>query len=322
MGADRRAAEEKMISLKYLFLFLVFPGLVFSGSMGLLIGWVDRKITARLQWRKGPPWYQNFMDIMKLFLKETLIPEGASRVMFFIMPLIAMAGAALFSTILLVINKTPSSGFIGDLIVIVYLLMIPPIALMLGGFASGNPLASLGGSREMKLMLSYELPFLLSLTVPIMKCGYVISIGKIITFQQSGAAVITSASGVISFIVMLFCIQAKLGFVPFDMPEAETEITSGPYIEYSGRMLAVFKITKAILHFALPVLLITLYFGGIHFTPEGFLRNIFEYVVILVIMIVIKNTNPRVRIDQAVRFFWRLPVLLAIIAVILAHFRL
>lgn len=322
MGADRRAAEEKMISLKYLFLFLVFPGLVFSGVMGLLVGWVDRKVTARLQWRKGPPWYQNFMDIMKLFFKETLIPEGASRGMFFTMPLIAMAAAALFSTILLVINKTPASGFIGDLIVIVYLLMIPPIALMLGGFASGNALASLGGSREMKLMLSYELPFLLSLAVPVMKCDYVINIGKMILFQQSGTAVIASASGIISFIVMLFCIQAKLGFVPFDMPEAETEIASGPCIEYSGRALAIFKLTKAILHFALPILLITLYFGGIRFTPGGFLRNIFEYVGILVIMIVIKNTNPRVRIDQAVRFFWRIPVLLAIIAVILAYFRL
>lgn len=311
-----------MTSLKYLFLFLVFPGLIFSGVMGLLAGWVDRKVTARLQWRKGPPWYQNFLDIMKLFLKETIIPEGASRAVFFTMPLAAMAAAALFSTILLVINRTPASGFIGDLIVAIYLLMIPPIALMLGGFASGNPLASLGGSREMKLMLSYELPFLLSLAVPVMKCGYAINLGKIILLQQSGAPVIASASGVISFVVMLFCIQAKIGFVPFDMPEAETEIASGPYIEYSGRVLAIFKITKAILLFALPVLLITLFFGGLRFTADGFLKNVIEYLFILVIMVVIKNTNPRVRIDQAVRFFWRMPVLAAIAAVILAYFGL
>jgi NADH-quinone oxidoreductase subunit H len=305
----------------YLFLFLIFPGFLFSASMGLLVGWVDRKVTARLQWRKGPPWYQNFIDIIKLFYKETLIPEGASKGIFFTMPLIAMASATLVSTILLVINRAPSSGFIGDLIVVVYLLMIPPIALMLGGFASGNPLASLGGSREMKLMLSYELPFLLALAVPIMKSGYAISLGKIIIYQQSGAPIIASASGVISFIVMLFCIQAKLGFVPFDMPEAETEITSGPYIEYSGKALAIFKISKAIILFALPVLLITLYFGGLSLTLNGFLKNLLEYAVILVIMIVIKNTNPRVRIDQAVRFFWRIPVVLAVIALILAYLK-
>lgn len=290
--------------------------------MGLIIGWIDRKITARLQYRVGPPWYQNFADIIKLFYKETLIPEGASKNIFFLMPLIAMASATLASTVLLVINRTLSAAFIGDLIVVVYLLMIPPIALMLGGFASGNPLASLGGSREMKLILSYELPFLLALAVPIMKCGYVISLGNIITYQQSGAPVIASASGVISFIVMLFCIQAKMSFVPFDMAEAETEIMAGPYIEYSGYALAMFKITKAIILFALPILLITLYFGGLNFKLGGFLKNVLEYAAILVIMIVIKNTNPRVRIDQAVRFFWRVPAASAVIAIILAYLRL
>ena len=311
-----------MTILEYLFLFLVFPGFLFSGTMGLLVGWVDRKVTARLQWRKGPPWYQNFVDIMKLFYKETLIPEGASAWIFFTMPLIAAACATLASTILLVINGSPGNSFIGDLIVLVYLLIIPPIALMLGAFASGNPLASLGGSREMKLMLSYELPFLLALTVPILKADYAIKLGQIIIYQQSHAPIIASASGAISFVVMLFCIQAKLGLVPFDMPEAETEITSGTYIEYSGKPLAIFKISKAILLFTVPVLLITLYFGGIKFTIQGFLKNILEYLGIIVFMIVIKNTNPRLRIDQAVRFFWRIPTALAILAVILAYFRL
>jgi len=308
--------------LDYLFFFLIFPGLIFSASMGLLIGWVDRKVTARLQYRIGPPWYQNFIDIIKLFYKETLVPEGASRGVFFAMPLVAMAAATLVSTILLVINVAPDSSFVGDIIVVVYLLMIPPIALMLGGFASGNPLASLGGSREMKLMLSYELPFLMALAVPIIKCGYALSIGDMITRQQAAAPVIASVSGALSFIVMILCVQAKLGFVPFDMPEAETEIASGPYIEYSGKTLAIFKITKAIMLFVLPVLLITLYFGGIDFTLEGFLKNVAEYIAILVVMIVIKNTNPRVRIDQAVRFFWRIPVILAIIALALAYIRL
>ncbi len=307
-----------MNPLNYLVLFLVFPGFLFSGTMGLLVGWVDRKITARLQWRIGPPWYQNFVDIMKLFYKETLVPEGASKWVFFSMPLISMAGATLVSTILLVSNGPAHGGFIGDLIVVVYLLVIPSIALMLGGFASGNPLASLGSSREMKLVLAYELPFLLALFVVIMKTGYTIRLGQIIAWQDAHSFVIASASGAISFFVMIFSIQAKLGFIPFDMAEAETEIVSGPYIEYSGRALAMFKIAKAILFFAMPILLITLYLGGIKFTVDGMLWNVLEYLLILLIVIVIKNTNPRVRIDQAMRFFWRLPTLLAILAVVLA----
>jgi NADH-quinone oxidoreductase subunit H len=305
---------------EYTFSFLIFPGFLFSAVMGLMVGWIDRKVTARLQWRVGPPWHQNFTDVLKLLLyKETLIPEGVSKILFLGMPVLAGSCAALVSTIILVINGTPSHSFVGDLIVIVYLLMIPSIALMLGGFASRNTLASLGASREMKLMLSYELPFILSLVVPIIKCGYAVKLGSVIMCQASGGAVIGSISGALSFLTMLLCVQAKLGFVPFDMPEAETEIMGGPCIEYSGKALGMFKVAKAIMFFIVPIFMITLYFGGIKLEPEGFVKNIFQYLLIVFLIVVIKNTNPRVRIDQAVRFFWGVVTMCAIIAVALAY---
>ena len=308
-----------MEALLYLFAFLVFPGLLFSGTMGLLVGWIDRKVTARLQWRAGPPWYQNFFDVAKLALyKETLIPEGVSKAMFLGMPALALAGSTLVSTIVWTANLVPGTGFIGDVIVVVYLLLIPPIALMLGGFSSANSVASLGASREMKLMLSYELPFILALVTVIIKSGYAIRLGEIITYQRAYGDVFASPSGCISFFVMLLCIQAKLGFVPFDMPEAETELMSGPYIEYSGKALAIFKLAKAVLLFVIPVLLITLYFGGIKLSPGGLLKAVVEYVSILVLIIVIKNTNPRVRIDHAVRFFWGAAAAGAIFSTVLA----
>lgn len=306
---------------EYIFLFLVFPGFLFSSVMGLMVGWVDRKVTARLQWRAGPPWYQNFIDALKLLLfKETLIPEGVSKWIFLGMPVLALSSATLVSTIVLVINSMPARGFIGDLIVVVYLMAIPAIAVMLGGFASANPLASLGASREMKLMLSYELPFILSLVVPIMKSGYSIRLGDIITAQVNGGPVIGSVSGVISFIVILLCIQAKLGFIPFDMPQAETEIESGPYIEYSGKALGIFRLAGVIMGFALPVLMITLYFGGVRLDPKGFVRSVLQFIMILVLMIVIKNTNPRVKIGQAMRFFLGPVTALSAAAAALAYF--
>ncbi len=305
---------------EYIFLFLIFPGLLFSSVMGLLTGWVDRKVTARLQWRVGPPWYQNFIDVLKLLLyKETLIPKGASKAMFLGMPLVALASATLVSTILVMANTVSHFGFTGDLIVVVYLLIIPSIALMLGGFASGNPYASLGASREMKLMLSYELPFILSLVIPIMKSGYAIRFSDILSYQHSNGPIIGSISGVISFTVMLLCIQAKLGYIPFDMAEAETEIISGPCIEYSGKPLAIFKLTKAIMAFAIPIFLITLYFGGIEFTANGLAKAVLQYVVIVILAILIKNTNPRIRIDQAVRFFWLGLATLAVLSITLAY---
>ena len=116
------------------------------------------------------------------------------------------------------------------------------------------------------------------------------------------------------------CIHAKLGFTPFDAADAETEITSGPYIEYSGKALAILKLSKAVLTFALPVFMITLYFGGVGFSPKGFINTALQYIMIVVIMVVIKNTNPRLRIDQAVRFFWAPVTGLAAIAIVLAYF--
>jgi len=306
--------------LESLFQFLIFPGFIFSAVMGLLTGWVDRKVTARVQWRVGPPWYQNFADVIKLlFYKETLIPVNVSKPVFLGMPLLSLASATLVSTIVLVINGKPGSGFLGDLIVVIYLLMIPAISLMLGAFASENPLASLGASREMKLMLSYELPFIISILVPVIKAGYAIKLGDIITHQALFGHTIASLSGFLSFVVMLFCVQAKLGFVPFDMAEAETEIMSGTYIEYSGKALGVFKLSRAVVLFILPVLMITLYFGGISSEGEAFIRNILEYLMIVALVVVIKNTNPRVRIDQAMDFFWGPVTLVAIGAVAFAY---
>jgi len=307
--------------LQYIFLFLIFPGFLFSAAMGLVVGWVDRKVTARVQWRVGPPWYQNFIDVAKLlFYKETLIPVGAPKSVFLGMPLVALSGATLVSTIILYVNGAPDAGFIGDLIVVVYLLMIPAIALMIGAFSSGNALASLGASREMKLMLSYELPFVLALAVPIMKANFSISFSEILAYQANSGAIIGSFSGILSFIVMILCVQAKLGFTPFDAAEAETEIVSGPFIEYSGKALGALKLSKAVLTFALPILMITLYFGGVKLDPRGCLNTALVYILIVVVMVVIKNTNPRLRIDQIVRFFWGPVTALAAAGIALAYF--
>lgn len=306
--------------LNNLFQFLVFPGFIFSAVMGLLVGWIDRKVTAKVQWRVGPPWYQNFVDVIKLlFYKETLIPGNVSKPIFLGMPLLSLAASTLVSTIVLAVSADPSGGFLGDLVVVVYLLMIPAISLMLGAFASENPLASLGASREMKLMLSYELPFIIAVIVPVIKAGYAIKLGGIITYQAVYGNTIASLSGFLSFVVMLFCVQAKLGFVPFDMAEAETEIMAGTYIEYSGKALGMFKLSRAVILFVLPVFMITLYFGGISFEGEAFIKNILEYIMIVVLIVLIKNTNPRVRIDQAMNFFWGPVTLVAIGAVAFAY---
>jgi len=168
--------------IKSIFYYLIFPGFLFSIIAGLMACWIDRKVSARIQWRVGPPWYQNFIDIIKLSGKETIIPQGATLT-FLIVPYIGLLSLSLVTTILGVGILNPSEGFVGDLIVVVYLLMIPAAALIIGAFSSRNPLASVGASREMKLMLGYELPFILVIVAVIIKSNGAIRIGQIVAQQ-------------------------------------------------------------------------------------------------------------------------------------------
>ena len=298
---------------KLLFNFLIFPGFLFTVIFGLAASWIDRKVTARIQWRVGPPWYQPLIDLVKLSIKEITVPRTASKGLFFLSPMIGLSAVTLVSMLVWLVNIDPASkGFSGDIIVVTYLLTLPAIAIILGASASGNPLASLGASREIKLVMAYELPFIICLIVPVIKSHGLLRLSDIINYQAVNGSFAASFSGIIAFIVMIFCMQAKLGLVPFDASEAETEIMGGAFIEYSGILLAVFKITKTMLMVALPLFLITLFWQGFNFL------SLWKYVILLVVIILIRNTNPRVRIDQAVRFFWGKMTLLAILAVLLA----
>jgi NADH-quinone oxidoreductase subunit H len=144
------------------------------------------------------------------------------------------------------------------------------------------------------------------------------SFEKILVYQEYNGAMLGSVSGVIAFIVAILCAQAKLGFIPFDIAEAETEIAGGTHIEYSGAPLAIVRLNTAIMYLVMPLFIITMFWGGVTFVGWRILTSILKYVAIVVIMVLIKNTNPRVRIDHAVRFFWGPMFALSAVAMILA----
>jgi NADH-quinone oxidoreductase subunit H len=304
-----------------LFYFLVFPGLLFAGIAGGFLSWFDRKITARVQFRKGPPLLQPFYDFIKLLLvKETILPKHGSPVIFLLAPVFAVFGATMAGVFILLPLFGITTGFRGDLLVIFYLLTIPSFSYILGSLASGNPLAAVGGSREMKLILSYELTFLLVIAGVIMKCGQQFDLNSIILTQRAASPIIGSISGVLLFVVAIFCIQAKLALVPFDMPEAEAEITEGIFIEYSGAPYAMIKLTKYIMLFVLPSLLTALLLGGVRLDGINILWSILKVLGIVLLLTLIRNTNPRIRIKQAVKFFLIWMNLIAVLAIVLIAF--
>ena len=293
-------------------------------ALGMVSSWVDRKVTARVQYRVGPPLLQPFYDVVKLMGKETLVSERARGRGFLLAPVVGLASAAVAATILWAANLWPREAFVGDLVVVIYLLTIPAVATIYGAAASGSPHAAVGASREMKLLLSYELPLVLSALVPILQLRHAeglstFSLGALVAFQQDAGWALWSVSGVIAAVAALIALQAKLTLVPFDMPEAEAELMGGVYLEYSGPPLAMIKLARMFLLAVAPVYFATLFLGGLGAnTWQGWLALAGKYVVVLVLVVLIRNTNPRVRIDQAVRFFWFLLTPLAIVAVVLA----
>jgi len=287
-------------------------------ALGLFSKWVDRKVTARLQWRVGPPLLQPLYDILKLMGKEVLVPIAARRTGFLVAPLVGLAAAVVGGTVVWVALLRIGHGFVGDLIVLFYLLTIPSIATVAGASASGNPQAALGAAREMKLILAYELPFILSLLVVVLTAGSTFSLNGIVQAQIDGAWTITRLSGVLAFLVAVVCMQAKLTLVPFDIPEAECEIQAGVFCEYSGPPLAAVHLTRAVMLAVMPLMLIVLFFGGVASTNLSWLWIALLYVGILVLTILIRNTNPRLRIDHAMRWFWFILTPVAIVALILA----
>jgi len=303
--------------LTALFHFLLFPGLVFTAVVGMLASWVDRKVTARIQWRVGPPLLQPFYDFVKLLGKEVIVPRGTSRLAFLGAPLVGLAGVTLAAALVGTAALSPEGGFTGDFIVVLYLLVLPSLGIILGGSASGNALASVGASREMKLVFSYELPFVLALLVPVIKGGGEIRLGALLA-QQAHGSFLWSASGLLAMLAAILCVQGKLALVPFDQAEAETEIMGGALIEYSGAPLAVFKLTKAMMLLVAPVFLIVMFWGGFGGTVLSLILGVAKYVLLLVLVILIRNTNPRLRIEHAVKFFWGPVSVIAVLAVVLA----
>ncbi len=300
------------------FFYLIVYGFAATAAIGLTASWIDRKITARLQYRVGPPLIQPALDIIKLMGKENLVPAGASRGMFLLAPVIGFGGTVTATTLLWMNTMSPAQSFLGDVLVVLYLLLIPSLSIMLGGFASGNPLARMGASREMKLLLGYELPFVLAILVPIIKSDFSLKLGDILRYQSQGQAFALSVSGGLALLASVLCMQAKLALVPFDIPEAETEIMSGPFIEYSGTSLALYRLMRNMLLFTLPFFLVILFLGGFHLTGIRILYSFLKYIAFVLVITVIRNTNPRLRIDQAMRFFWGPVTLIAVAAIVLA----
>jgi NADH-quinone oxidoreductase subunit H len=294
---------------------LIFPGLAFLGAAGLFAEFVDRKLYARLQNRAGPPFLQPLADIIKLAAKQEIVPREADSRVFRAMPVVAVAATACAFLYVPMWGYDALFGFEGDLIVVLYLLMLPTLAFFLGGIYSTSLFASIGALRVVTQLFAYEVPLFLALLSPALLAG---------SWSISGIAAFYASHpwwwcfNLLGLGVGLTASLGKLEKVPFDIAEAETEIVGGVFTEYSGRHLALFHLAidmEAIVVSSL-IAAVFLPFGlGLDPAP-GFLCYCLKVLFVIALLTLLRTVMARLRIDQMMAFCWKILAPLAFVQVI------
>jgi len=313
-----------MIDPVYTFVYIfLFPGFLFIIIYGLILEFLDRRIAARMQNRVGPPFFQPFADFIKMLGKEVIDPEGVDRQLFDAAPLVALAAVMTAYLYVPVLGNSPLA-FQGDLVLVLYLLTLPTIALFLLGWLSRNIFSAIGGIRAVTQMFIYEVPFFLALLAPALMAG-TWSISEIAVWQQKNLWFIFLQP--IGFVVALIGLQAKLERTPFDIPEAETEIIAGPWTELTGRRLALMHLTMNVSLVVGSSLIAALFLGGpmipwvIIPVWMGWIAGFFLFLAktlgVLLVLASIKVATGRIRIDQLNRIGWKYIASAAIVQVAL-----
>ena len=335
-----------LTALQYLGYILIFPGFLFCFLAGMLLCGIDRKVVAKMQKRVGPPILQPFYDFFKLLGKETIVPAAASKVVFLAAPLVGFAALVVIQLFIPVFTFTVFSG-VADVIVILYLLLIPAMAAILGGAASGSPYAGVGLSREMVTIISCELPLVLILLAvgktvgSFLGTGITFSLTDIAAYQAANGSLITKASMIPAAIAMLLVIPGETGNHPFDAAEAETEICEGMLAEYSGAPLGVYKLNHAIKMLTVTSLFVAQFLGGIGGGIEKLVALIgltggaaagmtmlLGIVILLLLCIALTAVSisfvhaitARLKIEQIFKYYWTVVSGLALISLVLAWY--
>ena len=293
----------------------------------------ERKALARIQVRVGPNragpggWMQPLADAVKLIFKEELIPAQAYKIIFVLAPIITVIPALVILAVLpwgtsITLFGREISLYLADINVgVLYIVSITSISvygIVLAGWSSNNKYAMLGGMRSTAQMISYELALGLAFIGPIMLAGSM-SLGDIVEAQKPIWFVIYQPLGALIFFI---AVLAEVNRAPFDMPEAEQELTAGYHTEYSGMKFALFFMAEYIKMIAVSAVAATLFFGGYRgpFVDQlpilGPLYLLIKILVMLFFMSWVRATLPRLRYDRLMAFGWKILLPAALINVL------
>jgi NADH-quinone oxidoreductase subunit H len=310
-----------MAALRTILYLVVYPGLLFLFAYSTFCEWFDRKVYARLQNRMGPTHTGRFgllqpiADFFKLMSKEDVVPEAADKGLFSVLPAIGLAVVATAGLLLPVWNfdlAQPSwTSFSGDIIVILYLLSLPTLVLFLAAWSSTNLFSTIGGARVLTMLFGYEVPLFLVVLSPAILAGSW-RLAEIAAFFQARPLLLLA--NLPGFIIGVIAVQAKLERTPFDIPHAETEIVGGTFTEYSGKKLALFRLTFDIELVVSSGLLATVFLGGFPGgAVVGFVHFVVKTLFVIFLLSLLRAMTSRIRIDQVISFSWKYLAPLAVL---------
>jgi NADH-quinone oxidoreductase subunit H len=306
---------------------LMLIGIVVLASLLLMLDiflvWVERKVVARFQDRVGPnrlgPYglIQPLADIIKLLIKEDITPDGADRIVYNLSPILALATVLLLWAVIPFAPTILGTDVNVGVLFIVAIGAVSTLGIIMAGWASNNKYALLGAFRTVAQIISYEVPMVISLEVPVILAGSM-GINSIVHAQDIWFIVVAPLAAVIFLISSI----AELGRSPFDLNEAESEIVAGFHIEYTGMKFGLFYAGELLHALTVSAIFSSLFLGGWRgpFVEQVpilgvvylFVKAFFIYWVIMWI----RYSMPRIRIDHMLGFNWKFLVPLSVVVLL------
>ncbi len=287
---------------------------VLAFTVGITYMGLNRKVTARVQNRIGPPWYQNFIDVMKLWSKKSAIHHG---VMHHLGPAFLMVSSVMSLLIIPILNKGqffPNLNFHGDLIFLIYIMTFGPLGMALGAGQTGNPNSAIGVTRGLAQMSGFEIPWVMAL-VALMIQFKTTSIVDLMNVQvETGRWLMFSSP--FAFIAAIMAMFGMFRYSPFDIVGAPAELASGPMSENGGKYLFTMMSSGSVFTFAKLTLYTDLFLGG----ADNLLVLLLKTFSLYMIPVLYGLVSPRYRTEQAIRWFWGWPSFFGLLALLQASF--
>ncbi len=280
--------------------------------VGMTYGGVVRKITARVQNRKGPPWYQNFIDAYKLYSKSTAIHHGWMHRLGPAFLMVTSIVTLLFVPVLNNGGWFENLTFKGDLIFLLYLMVFGSLGMALGAGQTGNPNSAIGVTRGLAQMVGFEIPWVMALVALMIQYKTTSITGLMDVQQASGTWLMFSSP--FAFIAAILAMLGMFRYSPFDIVGAPTELASGPVSENGGKYLFTMMSSGSIFAFVKLTLYVDLFMGG----ASNLVVLVIKTFTLYMIPVLYGLVSPRYRTEQSIRYFWGWPLFFGLLAIVYA----